>query len=71
MNSLILAVSLSLVPQPQEVSVADGAVACSEEMIVRAVASFEKDAALPAEGYRLAVSKDGIRIAAAGEAGAF
>ena len=71
MHSLITAVSLALVPQPQEVSVADGTVACPEETIVRAVSSFEKDAALPEEGYRLSVSKDGVRIAAADEAGAF
>ena len=38
---------------------------------VRAVAAFEKDAALPGEGYRLSVSKDGVRIAAASETGAF
>lgn len=68
---LLLAVSLALVPRPREISVLDGAVACSEETIARAVASFEKDAALSGEGYRLSVSKRGVKIVASSEAGAF
>jgi len=58
-----------LVPQPRAVRETGGVFAptASVEKIVR----FERDSAVPAEGYRLSVTASGVRIVSADEAGAF
>ena len=71
MHTLLLALSLTLVPQPREMSVGTGVRSCSSEEIARAVASFTRDAAIPDEGYRLVVDEAGVRISASSAAGAF
>lgn len=71
---MILAVALSalsLVPQPQDVSVATGARMASEGEIARAVSDYGTDGTIPAEGYRLSVDAVGIRVWASSGTGAF
>ena len=55
---------MNLLPQPRSVVPGDGRVSWREPTLV-------KDPSLPPEGYRLDVSADGVRLAAADDAGAF
>ena len=71
MQTFVLLAALALVPMPKEVEVTGGSRSCASEEIAQAVSSFAQDAAIPKEGYRLVVDGNGIRIAAADEAGAF
>lgn len=63
--------ALSLVPRPQDVSVAPGVRPSSEDEVARAVAAYERDASIPSEGYRLSVDAAGVRVWASSDAGAF
>lgn len=71
MMTMFLLAVLPLVPWPQEVSEMGGGCPVSDGEIARAVASYEPDAAIPAEGYRLSVGDSGIRVASSSPAGAF
>ena len=64
MNGTLMLAALALVPQPQKMNVGEGVV--EKAAIVRTT-----DKAIPAEGYRLKVSADGVTIASSDEAGAF
>ena len=67
MNALAtLAAVAALVPAPREQTWRDGTCALSEKDV-----RFVRDAALPAEGYRLDIAPDGIAVASADDAGAF
>ncbi|MDE3276165.1 MAG: AAA family ATPase, partial [Verrucomicrobiota bacterium] len=71
MMTMFLLAVLPLVPWPQEVSETGGGCPVSDGEIARAVASYEPDAAIPAEGYRLSVGDSSIRVASSSPAGAF
>ena len=71
MQMIVLMAALALVPMPKEVERTGGTRSLSSAEIARAVASFERDAAIPKEGYRLVVDERGVRVAAADAAGAF
>ena len=64
MNIGLLIMAVALVPQPQKVTELGGETA---NMAVTRVT----DAALPAEGYRLKVTPDGVTVASSDAAGAF
>lgn len=70
MMTFLLA-ALPLVPWPQEISETGGGRPVADAEIARAVASYEPDATIPAEGYRLTVGDSGVRVAASSPAGAF
>jgi hexosaminidase len=67
--SLALADAPQLVPAPRKLALGDGEFVCKGD--AAAQAKFETDAAIPKEGYRLSVAKDGIRVASSDEAGRF
>lgn len=60
-----------LVPAPQEMKVAPGSYSVKAAKVEKSLYVFERDQALPAEGYRLSVTPKGIKVCAAGEAGRF
>jgi len=64
MNVSIVFAVLALVPQPRQVRETGG-------ILTVATVCETRDKALPAEGYRLTVSSNGVAIAAADDAGAF
>lgn len=66
MQMLVLLAALALLPMPKEVETTGGTRSLSSVEIVRAVAAFEQDAAIPKEGYRLVVDERGVRAAAYG-----
>ena len=59
----------ALVPAPRRLVEGEGAFTCKGD--AAAAASFKKDAAIPKEGYRLSVTKDGIAVASSDDAGRF
>ena len=63
--------AVNVIPLPNKVVEGDGARAFADPGAVAAATTFETDAAIPAEGYRLTVSDAGIRIASSDAAGAF
>ena len=65
MEPTAILAAIALVPQPAELAVTGGTAPATAE--IRYVA----DASIPAEGYRLSVAEDGIRIASSDEAGRF
>ncbi len=62
----IAAAAVALVPAPREQVWRDGTCTFAEKDV-----RFVRDAALPAEGYRLDVSTGGVTVASADDAGAF
>ena len=65
MLATILA-AVALVPVPREQVWCEGTCTFAEKDI-----RFVRDAALPAEGYRLDIAPDGVTVASADDAGAF
>ena len=61
--------ALQIVPAPRKAVEGDGSFVCNGD--VAAQVKFESDAAMPKEGYRLSVAKDGIKVAASDDAGRF
>ncbi len=68
-SSLALADAPQLIPAPRKLVVGEGSFSFRGD--VAAQVKFETDAAIPNEGYRLSVAKDGIKVASSGEAGRF
>ena len=64
MNTIVFLAALTLVPQPAQVVERGGS---STNLTV----SYERDASIPAEGYRMTVSPTGVTVAASDEAGRF
>ena len=62
-NSLILAAAL--VPMPREMEMQSGF--CPADAVVETM----RDASIPAEGYRLEIAPDGVRVASSDDDGAF
>ena len=60
-----------LIPAPQKVVVGKGSHSVVAEKVDAALAAFERDATIPAEGYALSISTNGIRVKSADAAGAF
>ena len=75
MVTAVLAVACSaapvLIPAPQKVVVGKGSHSVVAEKVDAALAAFERDATIPAEGYALSISTNGIRVKSADAAGAF
>ena len=65
MNLIAVFAVLALVPQPREIRETGGL--CPSNAPV----AFARDAALPAEGYRISVKSDGVTVASADDAGEF
>ena len=64
MHTTFLLAALAIVPQPVELIEKGGF--CEKTEVV-----YTTDASLPAEGYSLSVTADGIKVASADKAGAF
>ena len=64
MTTMLMLAALTVVPAPQKAVELGGWT--DKTNIV-----FETDAAIPAEGYRLAVGKDGVKVVSSGAAGRF
>ena len=62
--------AVNVIPMPNKVVELGGTYVCDRGSLKSHI-SFTKDAAIPEEGYRLAVGKDGIKVASSDEAGAF
>lgn len=60
-----------LVPAPRKSVEGEGVYSVAAENVNASIATFATDAALPAEGYALSVSADGIKVKSADAAGAF
>ena len=67
--SLAFADAPQLIPAPRKLAIGEGVFVCNGD--AAAQAKFETDAAIPKEGYRLSVTKDGIKVASSDEAGRF
>ena len=52
--------ALQLVPAPRKAVEGEGSFICTGDVVAQA--KFESDAAVPKEGYRLSVAKDGINL---------
>lgn len=66
MNAITLALAaLTLIPAPQKMSVTDGA------FTTNLTVTYTRDAKIPAEGYRLRVAADGVKVWSSDEAGRF
>ena len=65
MPAAMLLAALALVPQPTEVVEKEGFCEKPDSIVV------SSDASIPAEGYRLKITTDGITIASSDDAGAF
>ena len=61
--------ALQIVPAPRKAVEGEGSFVCNGD--VAAQVKFESDAAIPKEGYRLSVAKDGVKVAASDDAGRF
>ena len=61
----MLLAALALVPQPTEVVEREGFCDKTESVV------FTTDSAIPAEGYKLKITADGITVASSDAAGAF
>jgi len=61
----------TLVPYPQKVVEKEGACLLATNFIVEADVKWQKDAAIPAEGYKLSVTPSGATVWSSGDAGAF
>ena len=64
--TLPVVAAINVVPMPNKVVERDGV--CD---VANAAKSYEKDDSIAAEGYRLVVAKDGVKIASSDEAGRF
>ena len=60
-----------IVPAPQKMKVNDGSFSVKAKTVSHSLYSFEKDASLPKEGYRLSVTTKGIAVRSADDAGRF
>ena len=65
MEPTAILAAIALVPQPAELAATGGTTPAAAEV------RYVEDATIPAEGYRLSVAEDGIRIASSDEAGRF
>ena len=65
MPAAMLLAALALVPQPTEVVEKEGFCEKPDSIVV------SSDASIPAEGYKLKITTDGITIASSDDAGAF
>ena len=61
--------ALQIVPAPRKAVEGEGSFVCNGDVAMQV--KFESDAAMPKEGYRLSVAKDGIKVAASDDAGRF
>ena len=64
-------VNPAIVPAPQEMKTSEGTFSVKAKAVDRSLYSFESDASLPKEGYRLSVTSVGMAVRAADEAGRF
>ena len=64
MNTTLLLAAIAIVPQPTELIEKEGF--CEKPEVV-----YTTDASIPAEGYALSVTPDGIKVASADKSGAF
>ena len=67
--SLALADAPQIIPAPRKLALGEGEFVCKGD--AAAQVKFETDAAIPVEGYRLSVAKDGIKVVSSDEAGRF
>ena len=58
-----------IIPAPRKMALGEGEFVCKGD--AAAQAKFETDAAIPKEGYRLSVAKDGIKVVFSDDAGRF
>ena len=61
--------ALQIVPAPRKVVEGEGVFICKGD--AASAMSFKTDPAIPNEGYRLSVTKDGIAVAASDDAGRY
>ena len=69
--SLTVQAGLNVIPQPKEVVEESGCFMAPADIFEKLPAGWVRDGTLPAEGYALNVTKAGVEIWAADEAGAF
>lgn len=62
---------IDVVPRPMEVVEKEGAFKVPGSKTLASVIRYARDASIPAEGYRLVVTHDGVTVAASDGAGAF
>ena len=63
--------SVNVIPLPNKVVEREGSLVAQDQKALGALTVFETDAAIPAEGYRLTVSDDGVKIVSSDAAGRF
>ena len=70
-GSFALMSALTVIPYPQHVVTAKGAFALPMDRVEKSDVSWRRDASIPAEGYRLSVTPNGVTAGSSDDAGAF
>ena len=70
-GSTALMSALTVIPYPQHVVTAKGAFALPMDRVEKSDVSWRRDASIPAEGYRLSVTPNGVTAWSSDDAGAF
>ena len=70
-GSFALMSALTVIPYPQHVVTAKGAFALPMDRVEKSDVSWRRDASIPAEGYRLSVTPNGVTAWSSDDAGAF